>query len=242
MLHDWKSNGAGFVALAGLLCCLAPLADGCSRQPPVLRPEVRYGAGQQIKPARTLVLPASCGSMEARCPREYVDTVDGIVRSSMDFAGYTLISTDELKAETRQRHEEHETETAISDTSASTRVENPFDFDELVENRNHSETTVERSKVVLDGSAFEDLSVSERKAVLAEAGADGVLVVRIVMGAETGVWAPDQTVEVTVKLSVVTGDTMAWAARCSASSNDFSTAAAALENAARCAMDGATSR
>ena len=180
--------------------------------------------------------------MASRCPREYIDTVDGIVRSSMEFAGYTLIQTDQLKAETRKRYEEHEAETASSDTSTSSKVERTLDFDDRYTTTSHSESQVERSKVILDGSLFEDLSVTERKAVLAEAGADGVLVVRIVMGAQTGVWTPNQNVEVTVKLAVDSGDTMAWAARCSASSNDFSTAAAALENAARCTMVGATGR
>ena len=61
------------------------------------------------------------------------------------------------------------------------------------------------------------------------------------VGGKMGVWVPNQNVEVMVRLGVNRGDEMAWASRCTASSNDFSTVSAALEHAARCAMHGATS-
>ena len=93
---------------------------------------------------------------------------------------------------------------------------------------------------MLDGPGFDDLSIDERHEVLAGSGADGVLVVRIVVGGQVGVWVPNQNVEVTVRLGADQGDVMVWAARCTASSNDFSTVDAALENAARCAIHGAT--
>ena len=66
--------------------------------------------------------------------------------------------------------------------------------------------------------------------------------VRVVVGGRRGVWAPDQAVEVVVKLAVGGGATMAWAARCTASAREFASVNAALEYAARCAIDGGTRR
>jgi hypothetical protein len=96
--------------------------------------------------------------------------------------------------------------------------------------------------VVLDGPGFEDLSVDERKEVLDKTGADAILSVRIVVGGQIGVWVPNQNVEVMVKLGVNLGDSMAWASRCTASSNEFATVDAALEQAARCAIYGGTGK
>jgi hypothetical protein len=92
---------------------------------------------------------------------------------------------------------------------------------------------------VLDGPGFDDLTIDARHAVMEKSGADSVVSVRIVVGGQLGLWVPNQSVEVMVKLGVNQGDTMAWASRCTASSNDFSTVTLALENAARCAMRGA---
>ena len=124
-------------------------------------------------------------------------------------------------------------------SDSTTKVEGPI-FDQTTTNK--SVTNTDTSFVVLDGPGFEDLSVDERHAVLDKSGADAVLSVRVVIGGQMGVWEPNQNVEVMVKLGVNRGDAMAWAARCTASSNVFATVDAALENAARCAIYGATGR
>lgn len=191
--------------------------------PPPLRPEVRHGPAAGARPGRVLVLPAACGAVDQPCPRSYVQTVDAIVRGGLEFAGYSLVESERLRSETRQRHEEHGRTTTSSQSPPSA-------------------TTTETSLVVLDGPGFEDLSVDERHAVLEGSGADAVLSVRIVVGGQMGVWVPNQHVEVMVKLGVNHGDAMAWASRCTASSNDFTTVDAALEHAARCAVYGATGR
>lgn len=218
-------------------------AASCAEAPPVaLMPQVQAGPGYQTRPTRVLALSASCGSVDFQCPPEYGSTVDGIVRSGLEFAGYAVVQPDQLRLETRQRHETHESERSQSASQASTKVERTLDFDDNISSSHATQSASQRSTIILDGPGFDDLTVAERQQVLTDAGADGVLSVRIVVGALVGGWTPNQDVEVMVKLGVDDGDTMAWASRCTASSNDFSTANAALENAARCAISAATGK
>jgi len=228
--------------LAPALAVAATLAaTACSHPPPPLIPEVQAGPARGVKPNRVLVLQAICGSVEYHCPRDFPQTVDAIVRGGLEFAGYAVVDSDTLRQDTRQRHEEH----IESDSNQASRTHtdteqdfNPFDIHTTTESQGTSHTT--STTTVLDGSNFEDLSVDARHEVLTKSGADSVVSVRIVVGGQTGMWVPNQNVEVMVKLGVNQGDTMAWASRCMASSNDFATVTAALENAARCAVHGAT--
>ena len=227
--------------LTFLLAALA--ACGPNRPPPVLVPDVQPGPAAGVKPNRVLVLAATCGSVEYHCPAEFTQTVDSIVRGGLEFAGYAVVDSDSLRKDTRQRHEEHDDVSTDSRTRTHSDQDtdySPFDT--------HSDTTVDsqshmhKDHVELDGPGFDDLSIDERHEVLGKSGADAVASVRIVVGGRTGVWEPNQNVEVQIKLGVNQGDTMAWASRCTASSNDFTTVTAALENAARCASHGATGR
>ena len=221
------------------LAALGLVLAGCGAPagPPPLRPEVQQGPAAGARPNRVLVLQAACGSVEQRCPRSYIDAVDAIVRSGLEFAGYSLVESEKLRNQTRQRHEEQGSTTTTSESS--TKIEGPI-FDQTTANK--SVTNTDTSFVVLDGPGFEDLSIDERHAVLDKSGADAVLSIRVVIGGQMGVWEPNQNVEVMVKLGVNRGDAMAWASRCTASSNEFATVDAALENAARCAIYGATGR
>jgi hypothetical protein len=219
------------------------LVGACTpARPPALHPDVQHGPASGVKPNRVLVLQAACGSVEAKCPNEYIDVVDAIVRGGLEFSGLNLVESEKLRNQTRERHEEHDSSTSTKTSQTDTTIEHPILFDEHSHVTNHTTTADEHSKIVLDGSGFEDLSIDERHEVVAKSGADAVVVVRIVIGGQVGVWVPNQNVEVMVKLGVNQGDSMAWAARCTASSNDFTTVNAALENAARCAIYGATGK
>jgi len=224
------------------LLLVTTLAACGSPPPPALHPEVQPGPAAGARPNRILVLQAACGSVEEKCPHEYIEAVDGIIRGGLEFAGYNLVASEGLRNQTRQRHEEHSQSTTSSDSSTHVKVEKRLAFDENVYSDSHSEGETTNHLIVLDGPGFEDLSIDERHEVLQKSGADAVAVVRIVIGGRVGVWAPNQNVEVQVKLGVNQGDSMAWATRCTASSNEFSTLNAALENAARCAIHGATGR
>ena len=220
-----------FVALSLAAC-------GGSR-PPIVA-EVQPGPAHGAKPNRVLVLQASCGSVEYHCPPDFARTVDNIVRGGLEFAGYAVVDAETLRLQTRQRHVEQHTADEATQTLSTTRTEgNILPIGDTTTHDQVTTTHSESELTILDGPGFDDLTVDERKEVLAKAGSDAVVVVRIVVGGTTGVWMPNQNVEVMVKLGVNQGDSMAWATRCSASSNDFSTVTAALENAARCAIHGA---
>jgi hypothetical protein len=221
-----------FVALAA--CTPAP--------PPVLHPQVQPGPAAGVRPNRVLVLHAACGSVEQRCPQSYVEAVDSIVRGGLEFAGYHLVEAETLRNDTRQRHEEHSSTTTTTDNQSHVHHERTLAPDDHTYSQSHGSTTTATSFIVLDGPGFDDLSVDERRAVVEKAGADAVVSVRIVVGGQIGLWVPNQNVEVMVRLGANLGDSMAWASRCTASSNEFTTVDAALEHAARCAVYGGTGR
>ena len=228
------------IRTASILAALVFAGCATGSATPALSPQVQVGPGAKMNAVRVLTLSASCGSVEFECPAEYVGLVDSIVRSSMDFAGYALVDPETLRKVARQRQESTEREVITNESASTSTTERPLDFDDTTTSQSASRSTRTVKTTVLDGPGFDDLTVADRKAVLAEAGADSVLKVRIVVGAQVGVWAPNQNVEVMVKLGVAGGDTMAWASRCIASSNDFQSVNAALENAARCAVYGGT--
>lgn len=226
--------------LASFATGLVLAACGAPRQHVALTPQVQTGPANGAPAGRVLVLHAACGSLDHPCPPSYIETVDNIVRGGLEFAGYNLVEAESLRNQTRTRHEEQSTTTTNSSSQNVTDHERSLAPDDRITDTRNSSSETRTSYVVLDGSGWEDLSVDERHQVLAKAGANSVLSVRIVVGANVGVWTPDQNVEVTVKLGVQQGDAMAWAARCLASSNDFATVNAALEHAARCAIYGGT--
>ena len=212
----------------------------CGGSRPPLFPEVQPGPAVEARPNRVLVLAASCGSVEYHCPSGFAKSVDGIVRGGLEFAGYNVVDAESLRLQTRQRHVEQNDSSTTTSSHDVTHVEgNIIPIGSTVTSEGSSTTTSSSELTILDGPGFEDLTVDERREVLDKAGSDAIVTVRIVVGGTTGVWRPNQNVEVMLKLGVNQGDSMAWASRCIASSNDFDTVTAALENAARCAVRGA---
>lgn len=213
-----------------------------------LVPEVNRGPAADVKPAKILALTSICGAMDARCTQEYRAAVDNIVRSNLEFAGYSIIDSESLRLATRERTEEHTTTRTTTTEKTSSQKDvliRPLVLLPLLAKNTDTTTQTttvtqtDSSYIVLTGSNFEDLSVDDRHEVIEKSGADSFLTVRIVISGNVGVWTPNQDVEVQVKLSVKRDDEMAWAARCTANSQDMTTMQAALENATRCAMKGA---
>ncbi|MBP9087935.1 MAG: hypothetical protein KBG15_17570 [Kofleriaceae bacterium] len=212
-------------------------ATGCmATSAPVLRPEANMGPGGAVRPTKTLAMAATCGSAESECPDAYIDIVDGIVRSSLEFKGYALVLPEQLNAQNLDR--QATTDKSLVTTTEDSRSERRGLIlqRETVDTSSTTTTAAKSSHVVITGSTFADLSVADRALVMQQAGADSIVVTRIVVGAMSGVWTPSQNVEVMAQLSVDGGNTVAWAVRCTAPSGSFGTAAAALEGATRCAM------
>ena len=80
--------------------------------PPALVPQIQPGPAAAAKPHRVLVLEAACGSVEYHCPADFARTVDGIVRGGLEFAGYTVVESESLRLQTRQRHVEQTSSTS----------------------------------------------------------------------------------------------------------------------------------
>jgi hypothetical protein len=202
------------VIMGSLLAACAPQQH---RGP--LAPDVQPGPAAGARTGRVLVLAPTCGSAEFRCPKNYIETVDAIVRATLEFTGFAVVDPERLRLQTRQRTETRE----LTESPAS---------------------AVEKTTIVLDGPGFDDLTPRERDEVLDHAGADSIVVVRVVVGAKTQSFSAmaNQNVEVMIRLAVDKGDTMAWASRCMASSADYATVTETLEQAARCAVFGGTGR
>jgi hypothetical protein len=222
------------------IALLATVLGACASQARPLVAEVQQGPATGARPNRVLVLQATCGSVEYRCPTDFTHTVDGIVRGGLEFAGYNVVDSESLRLETRQRHEEQTTTHTATENHNTTHYHRDIlPIGSRVDTDGKSVTSSETDVTILDGSGFDDLTVDQKREVLARAGSDAIVSVRIVVGGTTGIWQPNQNVEVMVKLGVDDGDAMSWATRCTASSNEFSTVTAALEHAARCAIHGA---
>ena len=223
------------------VACVLSFGAGCAEHAStVLHPEVQRGSAAQ--PGKVIVLSAQCGSVERRCPDSYSAAVDEIVRSNLEFGGYALIDPTTLQDGTRDRHEVRESTDVNEKTEAKTSHDTFGVRTGGTTGSGQTWRVTEKKTVVLDGPTFDDLSIEARRSVIARSGADSILTTRIVVGANAGVWSPDQNVEVQVRLGQGPDDTMLWASRCTASSNDFATVNAALESATRCAMMGATGK
>jgi hypothetical protein len=208
------------------LSSLVTMTGACATSRPThvtLTPQARLGPAYSTKPARVLLAPPSCGSLQAPCPRELVESVSTIVASELELRGHSVSARAELVPSPRERAETYDESTRTSKTTGP-----------IFEHRHAERTT--RTHVELFGSTYEDLPPAERRALMAESGAGGVVTVRVILGATDGVWSPSQDVEVLVRLGVSQTDDMAWASRCVARSDEFASVAHAVEHAARCAM------
>ena len=80
-------------------------------------------------------------------------------------------------------------------------------------------------------------ALADRKDLMQLMGAGSVVATHIVVGANWSSWSQSQAVEVMIKVSDAFDGTMRWSTRCAASSGDYPSAPAAIEAAARCAVD-----
>ena len=139
-----------------IACAVACTTIGCVGTPvrsgpvtPAMTPQVRHGPGVHVKPQKILALSATCGSVTAPCPRTYIDTVDNIVRSGMDFAGYTLVLPDQLLNKTIDRTEQH-TNVVTSESSKTTTVERrPLRFDRSTDRMRDSQSQMSKSEILV---------------------------------------------------------------------------------------------
>jgi hypothetical protein len=228
------------------LCAVALV--GCASTPAAvaLHPEAMRGTVAD-PPGRILVMSATCGSVERDCRDTWAPAVDGLVMSGLEFHGFATIDPGSLRKDERTRDE--------TTTSGSTKTVTDNRHHELEAevvgiiplvgggtSHDHNVTVVEsrQKTVVLSGASFEDLRLEDRQRLTTLAQAGSVLTTRITVGANYGNWTVAQTVEVMLKLASPNTGEMLWSTRCAASSAQFASVDAAIENAARCAVSAIT--
>jgi hypothetical protein len=222
-------------------------AAGCGSAPhPRLGAELATGPANG-PPGGVLVFASECAGMQTRCPATWAPAVDAIVTSGLAFHGYTTIEPSKLRKDEGTRSEttvarDSTTTVAHDDKVGSVGVVGIIPVASYTTSKGTTVTVNQSTEktVVLTGATLEDLALADRKQLMAQAGAQSLLTTRIIVGASWSVWSTAQSVEVMIKLSDAVDGTMRWAARCSASSGDFPSAAAAIEAAAHCAVDSIT--
>jgi hypothetical protein len=219
---------AVLVVLCAVSCSSVELAPRSVR--------VRLGPAHDQPTRRVVALPATCSSlitprqesqlatspsndaMEAASPclSRLVDAVDGRVRALLAFQGFEVIDSEKVNAETRVR------------TESEKRMTTPG-----------FETSARTTEV--SGATFADATPATQEAILGELGADGVINTRIWIGAGHG-FSERHTVEVQVRLLHVRTGRLAWARRCEVEIGGLTADAEAMEEAARCAVQGMVPR
>lgn len=219
--------------LHGPLVCAALLLGACSSVE--LAPTttmVRRGPAFGQPSHRVVTLPATCGALDVlqqtaelhapdRCTSGDLGSIDGKVRSLLDFAGADVIASDTLNAQTRTRRE-----TEIRTTTGTTDPLAPV-----------TETT--SRETVIEGSTFADAPLPLQREILREIRADAVLTTRIKVGAVTGP-SGRRLVQVQLRMAAALTGQLIWAKRCSMEiggilATDLDTAEAGVA----CAITGA---
>ena len=235
------------ITMSWLSCCLVAGAAGCGGAPhPRLGAELASGPANG-PPGGILVFSSECAGMQTPCPTTWAPAVDAIVTSGLAFHGYTTIAPSKLRKDEGTRSETtvaKDSTTTIShdDKTGSVGAVGIIPVASYTTRKGTTVTVSQSAEktVVLTGATLEDLALADRKQLMAQAGAQSLLTTQIIVGASWSVWSTAQSVEVMIKLSDTVDGTMRWSARCSASSGDFPSAAAAIEAAAHCAVDAIT--
>lgn len=206
-------------------------------------PTVRYAAGPAaIRPIRKVVaVRASCGSLSGfsrsqlnaptstpaertempgyrssavACDDKFLDGVDQLVRSALEFRGYAVVDSERVNAVTAKRTEVIVRERDESDRGRLTAID---------------------KKAEVTGSLFADAPPSLQDRILDELGAEGMLNARIFIGAPIA-RSPRRVILVQVRLIDVETGELAWASRCNFTAG-WEVDEVAVMRAARCAVD-----
>lgn len=218
----------------------------CGSPPPVLHPQAMRGEVND-PPGKVLVMSATCGSVEHECRDTWAPAVDGLVVSGLEFHGFATIDPAALRKDEAQRQEttvDSETKSTNDSSSHVTSAEVVLVIP-IVGVTNSTSHSVSMTKshqktVVVEGARFEDLTLEDRQRLTEASQAGSVLTTRITVGANYSNWTVAQNVEVMIKLASPTSGAMLWSTRCSASSDQYASIDAAIENAAKCAVSAFT--
>lgn len=185
---------------------------GCSLTPPIPVAHVRLGPAVASPPQVLLALPSVCNASSGDCAEQHRNAVAIATRMSVEFGGYTMIDSDRVNLELRQRRERRFT----SETSDSRTVE-------------------------ITGALWVDATPAEQREVLDSMAIDGLLVVKLSFSEAEGM-SQRQQIRVAVELRRVEPAEVVWSSHCTAESGDHHSTAQAIDLATRCALEGALLR
>ena len=215
------------------LALLAIVAAGCSSvelEPTTVK--FRRGSGSSVR--RVVAVRATCGSLSGfsrealarsmaqsqeekqatahlsdavACTEKQLDGVDQLVRSALEFRGYSIVDSERVNAITAER-----VETITRDGGEESRRE-----------------------AVISGALFADAPPSLQDRILDELNAEGLLNARIFVGAPIA-RSPRRNVDVQVRLIDVESGELVWASRCRVNAG-WDVDEVAIMQAARCAVE-----
>jgi hypothetical protein len=185
---------------------------------PPSRHDEAAAAAQQTPPEGDPSNPRGSLRVFSLCEDSHMAGVDARVRALLEFGGLDVIDSERVNAETRRRVEHTES------TSSRAGAEAP--------------ATSESRAVEIEGASFLDATPAMQEAIAAELGADGLLNTRIWIGSGEGM-SSRRRIEVQVRLLRLPEQEMVWASRCGVEIAGVESDSQGMEEAARCAVEGA---
>lgn len=197
-------------ARLALLCALSCLTTACIGAP---RGELKRGAVESKGPQRMLLAPPTCASPDGVCDEEYLENIYGLLQSELEFEGHSVVDAHSLVLSARTREE----------SSAELRL-----FGERMAS---AETLSQR------GAMYLDLPPAQRRELLRQANAQGIVTARIQISARD---SARREVTVTLRYGVgEDGEGLAWTSRCEWAANINPSLERAVDETSRCAIDKA---
>jgi len=203
------------------------LVTGCvADAPPVV--QSRAGAVPLASLHRLVALPTTCGTLEVEviqqgsvkhldCEPAMLAAVDQLLRAHLDFAGFTVIDSSSVNADTAEHHE-------VSERSSTRHPAGGI-----------SSSKTER--VDRTFATFDDATPLEQKDILMRLRVDALVSSRVWVGADV---ANGFRNTITAQVRLVTSATreLVWEKRCAVESS-WELRHTGVERAMRCAMAGA---
>jgi len=191
------------------------LSAACSLSKPIPQARVRRGPAWTAPPSIVLALPAECISAQGdACTDAHRAAVDSAARMALEFVGYTLVDSQTVNVRLGERRE-------------------------LTRQTGAYGATTEQHEVEVKRVTWEEATLEERRAVIGELEADGILASAITMTMPDLVG--DRTIEVRLTLSRAGDERVVWVSRCAVETGDGDLSTEqAIEHATRCALESAT--
>lgn len=201
------------LATVATVATLGLLGGGaCSLNAPVPVAHVRLGPAVASPPQVLLALPAVCNASSGDCAEQHRNAVAIATRMSVEFGGYTMIDSERVNLELRQRRE-----------------------------RRLTGDTQETRQTEVTGALWVDATPAEQREVLDTMAIDGLLAVKLSLTEPEGM-SQLQHIRVAIELLRVEPAEVVWSSHCTTVSGDHRSTAQAIDLATRCALEGALLR